>query len=79
MIAGRYTAYAYCDCIDHDRSQPGCMGEPVVYTGRNKRVTDKQRQRDGWLRIDGKDVCQVCAKRNPIRLPEEGECTSEIS
>ena len=79
MIAGRYTAYAYCDCIDHDRSQPGCMGNPVVFTGRNQYATIRQRRLAGWVCIDGFDVCQVCAKRNPIRLPEEGECTSEIS
>ena len=79
MIVECYSADAYCDCIDHDRSQPGCMGEPVVYTGRNKRVTDKQRLRDGWLRINGMDVCPVCAKRNPIRLAEEAQCTSATS
>ena len=71
MIVECYSADAYCDCIDHDRSQPGCMGEPVVFTGRTQRETDMQRRRDGWIRIDRLDVCPVCAKRKPIRLKED--------
>ena len=63
MIVECYTADVYCDCDEHQRCDLGAYQRPAVYTGPNKRTTDKKRRLDGWKQVKGNDVCPVCWKR----------------
>ena len=67
MIVECYTADAYCDCKHHPHGTPGAYGDAAVFTGCNKRETDKQRRDAGWIKVQGMDVCPVC-KAGTIEL-----------
>lgn len=58
MIVECYSADVYCDWSDHCSY---ILGGKDVFTGRNKRETDRERRRAGWIKIRGKDVCPECA------------------
>jgi hypothetical protein len=68
MIVECYSANTYCDCRDHPYLKPGCFSHPDVFTGRNKRETDRARRQVGWIRVNGRDVCPICKVKKPVRF-----------
>ena len=77
MIVECYTADVYCECEDHPYGTPGYCGCPVVYTGRFRHETDRQRRNDGWIKVTGRDVCPTCKSKKPLRLVSD-ERTARI-
>lgn len=63
MIVECYCAHAYCDDPEHDHQNYHAPCMPYVYTGPNKRSTDRQRVADGWRKIKGQDICPLCLNR----------------
>jgi len=70
VIVECYSADVYCDSADHEYGVLGAMNAPATFVGRNKRETDKERRGDGWIKVNGHDICPVCAKNKPIRISE---------
>ncbi len=63
MIAECYSADVYCDHEGHPYGEPGCFTNPDAMAGRNKRETDRERRKAGWVKINRQDICPICAKR----------------
>jgi|GEM_PF-6505678 len=63
MIVENYSADVYCDAAKHPYGQMGAGSRPATFVGRNKRETDRQRRAAGWIKIDGADICPLCAKQ----------------
>lgn len=70
MIVECYTADVYCDHPEHAYGDSGSMHDPATYTGKSKRFTDKARLKDGWIQVDGKDICPECQKRMKAKQGE---------
>ena len=63
MIVEKYSADVCCDAATHLHGQLGGSRRPATFVGRNKRETDRQRRAAGWIKIDGADICPLCAKQ----------------
>lgn len=70
MIVEGYSADVYCECEDHSFWDLGTASRPHMLTGPNKRTTDRERRKAGWIRVNGCDVCPRCKTRKPLRVSE---------
>jgi hypothetical protein len=70
MIVECYSADVYCDHRDHEYRTTGDIGSPVTLTGRNKKETDRQRRKAGWIKRYDRDICPACRKLESIAIAD---------